>query len=68
MRKAMSEIPAAREAGRAEREEKGEPAPGRAVDPPRSPAARASCTDEEWVTLVPLADRQLRLALLPWVE
>ena len=43
-------------------------APGRAVDPPRSPVARASCTDEEWVTLVPLADRQLRLALLPWVE
>ena len=38
MREAMSEILAAREAGRAEREAKGEPAPGRWANPPPSKA------------------------------
>ena len=43
-------------------------APGRAIDPPHSPVDRAVCTAEETVTLVPLSDSQLRIALLPWVE
>ena len=38
MREAMSEILAAREAERAEREAKGEPAPSRRTDPPPSKA------------------------------
>ena len=38
MREAMSEILAAREAERAEREAQGEPAPGRGANPPPSKA------------------------------
>lgn len=42
-------------------------APGRAVDPPRSPVARRLCmSEEETVTLVPLSENQLRITLFPW--
>lgn len=43
-------------------------APGRAVDPPRSPVDRAVCGAVETVTLVPMASEQLRITLFPWVK
>lgn len=42
---------------------------GRAVDPPVSPVDGEMCTKEiETVTLVPLADTQIRITLFPWTS
>lgn len=42
---------------------------GRAVDPPMSPVDRGYCTDKvETITLVPLADTQIRITLFPWTR
>ena len=41
-------------------------APGRAVDPPTSPLPASECSSHaETVTLIPLADAQIRIALFP---
>lgn len=44
-------------------------APGRAIDPPESPlGVTVASGDVEIVSLVPLADTQLRITLFPWVS
>ena len=43
-------------------------APGRAVDPPHSPIAASTCSGTETVSLVPLAETQLRITLFPWLQ
>ena len=44
-------------------------APGRTIDPPESPLdVHAVPDDVETVSLVPLADTQLRITLFPWVS
>ena len=44
-------------------------APGRTIDPPESPLdVQAVPDDVETVSLVPLADTQLRITLFPWVS
>ena len=43
-------------------------APGRAVDPPHSPILASKCAETEIISMVPLAETQIRITLFPWFQ